>query len=102
MAMKACIEAIIALRYKLQMFGMRVELPAKIFSNNQSIVSNSTRVKLMLNKKHNLIAYHMLRWATAARIVQIGWISTKDNLADPMTKRLTPENQDYLFGNWTY
>ena len=56
----------------------------------------------MLNKKHSSIAYHAVRWAVAAGIVRIGWISTDENLADAMTKRLPAIKRDYLFGNWTY
>lgn len=58
-AMKACVEAITHLLYKLRMFGIRLsEEPTQIMCNNESVVKNSAQVESTLNKKHNLIAYH--------------------------------------------
>ena len=101
-AMKTCIEAVAALRYKLRMFGMEVDQAARLFCDNMSVVNNSTKVESLLHKKHNSIAYNMARWATAAGVIKVGWIGTKENLADAMTKRLTESDRDFLFGNWTY
>ena len=103
-ALKTCIEAIQALRFKLRMFGVPMEEgdPTNIYCDNQSVVTNSSNVESMLNKKHNSIAFHYTRWNVAAGIISIAWISTKENLADPFTKRLSKAVRDYLFGNWTY
>ena len=103
-ALKTCIEAIQTLRFKLRMFGVPMEKgdPTKIYCDNQSVVTNSSNVESMLNKKHNSIAFHYTRWNVAARIISIAWVSTKENLADPFTKRLSKAVRDYLFGNWTY
>ena len=103
-ALKTCIEAIQTLRFKLRMFGVPMEEgdPTNIYCDNQSVVTNSSNVESMLNKKHNSIAFHYTRWNVAAGIVSIAWISTKENLADPFTKRLSKAVRDYLFGNWTY
>ena len=73
-----------------------------IFCDNESVVNNSTRLKSVLNKKHNSIAYHYTRWNVAVGVVSITWIDGKENLADPFTKRLAAMVRDYLFGNWTY
>ena len=48
------------------------------------------------------IAYHISRWATAAKEIIVGWIKSGDNLADAMTKRLTQGERDHLFGSWMY
>jgi len=103
-AMKACIEAIQHLRFKLRMFGVPMDKghATNIFCDNESVVNNSTKLESVLNKKHNSIAYHYTRWNCAAGVVTVAWISSKENLADPFTKRLSAPVREYLFGNWTY
>jgi hypothetical protein len=101
-AMRACIERIQAMRFKLRMFGVPIQGETKIFCDNEAVVRNSSRFESALNKKHNSIAYHITRYAVAAKMAVIGWIDGRDNLADAMTKRLAAAVRDYLFGNWTY
>lgn len=101
-AMKTCVEQIAGLRYKLRMFGVEIMGRADVLCDNQSVVSNSSKIESVLNKKHSSIAYHAVRWAVAAEMVRIGKIHTDENLADAMTKLLTVAKRDYLFGNRTY
>ena len=101
-AAKCCIEYITALRFKLRMFGVPLDGATKMFCDNESVVKNSSFISSTLNKKHSSIAYHTVRWAVAASIVVVGWIETTWNLADVMTKRLTVEARNRLFGEWTY
>ena len=101
-AMKTCVEAIDGLRYKLRMFGVPIDGAAKILCDNESVVNNSSKFESSLNKKHSSLAYHVTRWAVAAKTVLVGWIQSGQNLADAMTKRLSANKRDYLFGNWTY
>lgn len=106
-ALKTCIEAITALRYKLRMFGIPIDdetnvSPAHIFCDNETVTKNSTLVESTLNKKHSSIAYHYVRWNVTAGVVTIAWIPSGENLADPFTKILNDVTRDYLFGNWTY
>ena len=114
-ALKACTEAIVHLRFKLRMFGIPLchepaseehpdgtDLPAYVYCNNQSVVKNSTLVESTLNKKHSSLAYHYVRWHVAARIVSLSWISTHDNIADTFTKSLPRVTREYLYGNWVY
>ena len=100
--MKACVEQIYAIRYKLRMSGVCFDGPAFILCDNQSCVNNSSKVDSVLNKKHCSLAYHYVRHAVAAGVVKIGKVDTADNLADAFTKHLTSRERDYLFGNWTY
>ena len=100
--MKSCVESISALRYKLRMFGVPVDEPTNVFCDNVSVVNNSSKIESTLNKKHNSIAYHAVRWAVAAGIIRVGRIDTNFNLADAMTKRLTAQRRYALFGDWTY
>ena len=101
-AMKTCMEHIVSLRYKLRMFGVEVDGPAKVLCDNNSVVLNSSKIESVLNKKHNSIAYHAVRWAVAAMVIIVGKIHTDYNLADAMTKRLTAVRREALFGDWTY
>jgi hypothetical protein len=103
-APRAGTEAAQYLQFKLRMVGIpMVEGHAtNIFCDNESVVRNSTNVESVLNKKHNSIAYHYVRWAVAAGVITVAWIRSEDNLADPFTKHLAEITRDYLFGNWTY
>lgn len=103
-ALKACTECIEHIRFKLRMFGVPLDKgdPAHVFCDNESVVKNATNVESVLNKKHNSIAYHYVRWAVAAGMVTLAWIESGENLADVFTKRLGETLRNYLFGNWTY
>mmetsp|Transcript_35878 Transcript_35878/g.50825 ORF Transcript_35878/g.50825 Transcript_35878/m.50825 type:complete len:144 (+) Transcript_35878:910-1341(+) len=76
-AMKTCIEAIQALRYKLRMFGIPEEDTTKILCDNESVVNNSSKIESTINKKHKTIAFNVARWAVAARMIVVGWIKTE-------------------------
>ena len=101
-AMKTCVESIIGLRFKLRMFGIPFHSPADVLCDNQSVVTNSSKLESKLNKKHSSVAYHATRWAVAAGIIRVGKVPGEENLADAFTKRLPVVKREYLFGNWTY
>ena len=95
-------EYIVALRYKLRMFGVEIDGPANVLGDNLGVVENSSKIESSLDKKHNALAYHACRWAVAAGIMRVGWIDTNYNIADALTKRLTVAKRNQLFGDWTY
>ena len=101
-AMRTCIEHNRALRFKLRMFGVPIDGPTVILTDNESVFKNCSRFESMLNKKHNTVAYHVTRWAVAAKEALIGWIPGTLNLSDALTKRLTAPHRNQLFGEWTY
>ena len=106
-ALKQCIEDIEHLRFKLRMFGIPIYNdgegePTYILCDNDSVVTNTSNVESSLNKKHSSIAYHFSRWNVAAVVFQIAWVPTGENIADAMTKILSKDTRDYLFGRWTY
>ena len=103
-AMKACVEAIQHLRFKLRMFGIPLQdgHATNVLCDNESVVKCSSRMESVLSKKHSSVAYHYIRWAVAASMITVAWIDTKENLADAFTKRLSETVREYLFGNWTY
>jgi hypothetical protein len=69
-AMKACLEAIKHLRFKLQCFGIPMPgaEPTYVLFDNKSVVKNTTNVDSTLNKKHSSVAYHHCRWSAAAGV----------------------------------
>ena len=87
-AMRAVVEHIEALRYKLRMFGIPVEGPTNVFCDNEAVFKNTTISKSTLKKKHNSICYHRCREAVAARVMRVAKEGTLTNLADLFTKPL--------------
>ena len=78
-------------RYKLRMLGVPLEEASLLIGNNMSVVLDSTLPLSMLKKKHNAIAYHRVREAVAAKIINSAHIESKLNVADILTKPLTSE-----------
>ena len=101
-ALKACTEAIIALRYKLRQFGVAMDAPANVLCDNQGVVHNTTRVESTLQKKHNAIAYHFVREQVAAGTIRVGKVASNANLADPLTKVLPLVQRTWLFDQWMF
>jgi hypothetical protein len=87
-AMRQATDMIEGLRYKLRMFGIPIDGPANVLSDNQAVILNSTVPSSTLRRKHNAICYHRVREAVAAGILRIAKVDTKQNLADMFTKPL--------------
>jgi hypothetical protein len=83
-------EAIMEYRYKLRMLGIRVDKPAILLMDNQSVIANTTLPSSTIKKKHNSIAYHRMREAVTAGIIKVGYIKSSENLADILTKPIGP------------
>jgi hypothetical protein len=92
-ALRICKEMIVALRYKLRMFGVPIEGPANVFCDNRGVVKNVSIPESTLMKKHNAINYHAVREAVAAGILRVGKEDGETNLADLLTKVLTGEKR---------
>jgi hypothetical protein len=45
-------------QYALRMLGIEVDGPAMMFSDNKSVVINTTMPSSQLKKEHNAVAYH--------------------------------------------
>jgi len=70
------------------MMGIEISGPANLFCDNQSVVKNASRPESPLSKKHVAIAYHHVREAQAAGVVQVSFTAGEYNLADILTKPL--------------
>jgi hypothetical protein len=92
-ALRICKELIVALRYKLRMFGVPIDGPANVFCDNRGVVKNASIPESTLMKKHNAINYHAVREAAAAGILRVGKEDGETNLADLLTKVLSGEKR---------
>jgi hypothetical protein len=78
----------IEVRYKLRMLGIPIKGSSLLLGDNMSVVLNTTIPASPLKKKHLACAYHRIREAIAAGIVEYGHVDSKENLADIFTKPL--------------
>jgi hypothetical protein len=53
-------ELLVALQYKLRMFGVPIEGPCNVFCDNSGVVKNTSILESRLMKKHNAINYHAI------------------------------------------
>ena len=60
--------------------------PTFMFGDNQSVVTSLTLPHSGLNKRHNALAYHRVREAVAAKIVNYIHMDGEKNPADILTK----------------
>ena len=82
-------ELIEGLRYKLRMFGVPLDGPARIFCDNQAVVMNASFPESTLKKKHCAVAYGKIRSSIAAGIALVYFESSETNIADLLTKLLS-------------
>jgi hypothetical protein len=92
-ALRICKEMIVALRYKLRMFGVPIDGPANVFCDNRGVVKNASIPESVLAKKHNAINYHAVREAVAAKIMRVAKEDGMTNLADLFTKILVGKHR---------
>jgi hypothetical protein len=92
-AMKQSTEYVRGLRYKLRMMGIKVDEPAFMFGDNQSVLCNTTAPASTLKKKSNAIAYHFVREGVARDEWRTAYVNTDENLADLLTKPLSGPKQ---------
>ncbi len=96
-ALKTATELIIALRYKLRMFGIPIcDGPANVFCDNEAVYKSTSIADSRLKKKSLSIAYHKIREAVAAGIEMIFKEPSDTNLADILTKALPPLKRLFL------
>lgn len=87
-ALQVCKELIVALRYKLHMFGVPIDGPANVFCDNHGVVKNASIPESTLSKKHNAINYYAVQEAAAAGILRVGKEDGETILADLLMKVL--------------
>jgi hypothetical protein len=95
-ALRIATELVESLRYKLRMFGVPIQGPARVFCDNESVVKSSIIPESRLKKKHCSIAYHRVREAISAGVLLVYYERSETNLADLLTKVLTANKREPL------
>ena len=70
--------------------------PSLLLGDNMSVVLNTTIPASPLKKKHLSCAYHRVREAIAAGIVNYAHVDSKENMADIFTKPLPNQTFQHL------
>ena len=100
--MKIALDLIVALQYKLMIFGVPLDGPTDVMCDNQGVVKNKSFPQSKLGKKHNSVNYHVVREAAAAGILRVGKEDTETNLSDLLTNILNWKQLHQLFPNILY
>ena len=87
-AARVTTEQIHGLRITLHSLGVRLDGPSWMFGDNKSVVTSGTIPHSMLSKRHNALAYHHVREACAAHVINFVHISIKQNISDALKKFL--------------
>ena len=72
-AAKTATEQIMDLGNTLRYLAVPIMIKAYMFGYNQSVVMSSTIPQSILNKRHNMLSYHRVREAIAAKILEFHW-----------------------------
>ena len=83
---KTATEQIIDLRHTLRYLGVPIKPKSYLFGDNRSVVTSSTLPHSTLGKRHNILAYHLVREAIASTILGYHWIQTESYLCDMLSK----------------
>jgi len=84
------------------MIRIRFEHTSNILCDNLAVIFNTQFPSSNLKKKHNAVAYHRCREVMAAKIARSGYVNTKYNLSDIMTKPKGPMDYSRLLGTIMY
>ena len=90
-AAKTATEQIMDLRNTLRYLGVPIKNQPYMFGDNKSIITSSTIPQSILNKRHNVMAYHPVREAITAKIIEFYWCLSTQNRSDILNK-----HWDYL------
>ena len=79
-------EQIMDLRNTLRYLGVPIMNQAYMFGDNKSVITSSTIPQSIINKRHNMLAYHRVREAIPAKILEFHWCSSSQNRSDILSK----------------
>ena len=100
--MKKSVELIVALGYKLRMFGIPIDVSTDIFCDNEAVYKNAPKPEYQLRKTHHSISYHMRREAVSSGACRMAKEDTKTNISDLFTKVLPLTRRELLLGSFTH
>ena len=85
-AAKTGTEQIMDLRYTLRYLGVPIKSKSYMFGDNRSVVTSATLPHSTLSKRHNILAFHRVREAIAAKIIDFRWVQSEYSLSDMLSK----------------
>lgn len=88
-AMRSAVEEAISIRYMLRCLGIPVTKPTNLYGDNKGSIQSANIPDGVLKKKAIAIAYHYVREAVTAKIVNVIHVFSHENFADICTKPLT-------------
>ena len=83
---KTATEQIMDIRQTLRYLGAPITTKSFLFGDNRSVVTSSTLLHSTLTKRHNILAFHRVREAIAAKLIAFYWIQSAYNLSDMHSK----------------
>ena len=85
-AAKTATEQIMDIRQTLRYLGAPITTKSFLFGDNRSVVTSATPPYSTLTKRHNILAFHRVREAIAAKLMAFYWIQSAYNLSDMLSK----------------
>ena len=85
-ATKTATEQIVELRQTLRYLGVPIKSKAYIFGDNKSVVTRSMVPHSLLSKMLNILSYHRVRQAIAAKGLVFHWCDSSQNESDILSK----------------
>ena len=85
-AAKTATEQIVDIRQTLRYLRVPIKSKAYMFGDNKSVVTSSMVPHSLLSKRHNILSYHRVREAIAAKILVFHWCDSSQNKSDILSK----------------
>ena len=70
----------------MRYLGAPISAKSILFGDNRSVVTSATLPHFTLTKKHNILAFHRVREAIAAKLMAFYWIQSAYNFSDMLSK----------------
>ena len=83
---KTATEQIMDIRQTLRYLGSPIGAKSFLFGDNRSVVTSATLPHSTLTKRHNILAYHRVGEAIAAKLMAFYWIQSAYNSSDMLSK----------------
>ena len=74
------------IRQTLRYPGAPIATKSFLYGDNRSVVTGDTLPHSTLTKRHNILAFHRVREAIAAKLMAFYWIHSAYNLSDMLSK----------------
>ena len=95
------VELVVALRFKLIMFGVPVDYPVYIFCVDNAMYKHLYLPQFTITKK-NSIPYHRSRENVAAKTILVAKEITNSNLSDLFMQVISPSRSIFILKQFTY